>query len=537
MGFNMTNRTGYSVTIERAAGDPISRRIFGGNIEAMGRVIYDGVWDRERNIPRADVKAAIGALGTTVLRWPGSSSASGYRWREGIGPYETRPQHDTTWWTQFSGMLADMSGIKGDAKAEIIAKIGNTDPNQFGTHEFLQYCVDLDIEPILSANIGGGNPFGLGTPEEAAAWVRYCNVDHIAPRSVEWWQLGNEVWGEYEHGHCPPSDYAARILELTRAMRAVDPNVKVIAAATGFNAADFNEEMAAALPDIDRWNKEVFSAAGDEIDAVSISWYFPGIIGRHMRDDNRDAVQMVSGGDALGAMLDMVISDLDAIGGAAAKLPVFLTEWGRQVKFPDNYYADNHKLFDGMFYAGAFNRIIERSSRVPLANVSMMANVVSPIQTEGDRHFVTAAHLVTSLYRKACRGRYVPAEVQSRSQTVPGLDQLEDAFFAIEMAKNDREAPILDAVATMDHDGTSLFVSNRSMTDAIDISLAGIMPEDCTARLRYVTADSPFDANSIDRPNAIRFSETAVEVRGGRAEITLAPCTAGVVIAGPVRQL
>src|SRR5580692_7384437 len=84
-GDSVSKESRYAVSVGTARGRDISRLIFGGNVEFMSRQIYGGVWDRERNIPRADVKAAIGALGTTVLRWPGSSSASTYHWRDGIG--------------------------------------------------------------------------------------------------------------------------------------------------------------------------------------------------------------------------------------------------------------------------------------------------------------------------------------------------------------------------------------------------------------------------------------------------------------------
>jgi alpha-L-arabinofuranosidase len=65
---------------------------------------------------------------------------------------------------------------------------GPPEPNLVGTDELLQYCLDVDAEPFLIASLG------TGTAEEAAEWVRYCNVGRTAPRTVTWWGIGNETW-------------------------------------------------------------------------------------------------------------------------------------------------------------------------------------------------------------------------------------------------------------------------------------------------------------------------------------------------------
>src|ERR1700742_4038770 len=126
-GDRVRNDGCYAVSIGAAQGHDISRLIFGGNVEFMSRQIYGGVWDRERNIPRADVKAAIGALDTTVLRWPGSSSASTYHWRDGIGAQGSRPFYKTTFWTAFAGAILEASGVAGSEKDRLLRQI---DPSQ-----------------------------------------------------------------------------------------------------------------------------------------------------------------------------------------------------------------------------------------------------------------------------------------------------------------------------------------------------------------------------------------------------------------------
>jgi hypothetical protein len=68
--------------------------------------------------------------------------------------------------------------------------------------------------------------FGTGTPEEAAAWVRYANV--VKKYGIRRWHVGNEVDGTWEDGGpVDPAQYAVRFAEFARAMKAVDPTIEV----------------------------------------------------------------------------------------------------------------------------------------------------------------------------------------------------------------------------------------------------------------------------------------------------------------------
>lgn len=457
-----------------------------------------------------------------------------YHWRDGIGPIEKRPQYETTYWSSLGSIILDVSGFTGAEKARRLRQMDPGQPNQVGTNEFLQYCVDLGIDPVLLVNIGGGDPKGEGTPEEAAAWVRYCNVERKAPRSVQWWQFGNEVFGKHEPGHASPRDYANRVIELASAMRREDPSVKVIAVAVKpWVSVSADLEAKVGFSDMKRWNRDVFSIAGAHINAASITWYFPGAITRSLRDTEGDALQMTTGSDTFAADLDLVIAELDAVGGAAAGLPLFLGEWGRQVTMFD-IISDNHKLYDGVFFAGCFNRMIQRAQRVRGAFLSMLVNTVAPIQTVGDRSFVTASYLVSQLYRWSCRSEQAPVDVTSESMLVPAMENVEKAAFVAELARTDRRTPILDAAATIDVRGTTLYLTNRSIRDEITVKVTGLTPVHADAKFRFVTADSPYSCNTLDAPNALRIAEMRVTVTNGRAEVRMPPCTAGALITGPL---
>ncbi len=103
------------------AGAKIDRNIFGQFAEHLGYGVYEGVWVGPNSpIPntrgiRNDVVAALKALKVPNVRWPGGCFADDYHWRKGIGPADKR-----------SVILNPNWG-------------GVTEPNTFGTHEFMDF--------------------------------------------------------------------------------------------------------------------------------------------------------------------------------------------------------------------------------------------------------------------------------------------------------------------------------------------------------------------------------------------------------------
>ncbi|MFH8342606.1 hypothetical protein [Streptomyces sp. AM6-12] len=107
-------------------------------------------------------------------------------------------------------------------------------------------------------------------PQEAAAWVRQANiVDHD---HIKYWAIGEEVWGNgymYPHATEPdhhavktPAEYGRNVVRFAKAMKAVDPSIKI-----GVELAPF-----ASIGGKD-WNDPVLAAAGDSVDFADVHWY------------------------------------------------------------------------------------------------------------------------------------------------------------------------------------------------------------------------------------------------------------------------
>ena len=53
------------------------------------------------------------------------------------------------------------------------------------------------------------------------------------PFHVLYWEIGNEIWGDWVRGHSDASTYANNLNRYVQKMKAIDPSIKIIA--TGDN--------------------------------------------------------------------------------------------------------------------------------------------------------------------------------------------------------------------------------------------------------------------------------------------------------------
>jgi alpha-L-arabinofuranosidase len=190
-----------SVLVNEPTGT-IKPALYGQFAEHLGGVIYDGIWvGPNSKVPnlggiRRELVEHVRRLGRVIVRWPGGCFADAYHWRDGIGSRDKRPRRFGRWRE-------------------------DTESNQFGTHEFLQFCRLCDVEPYFAANVGSGSP------EEFQQWVEYCNAppgrtsladERVAngdrePFRVRYWGVGNESWGC--GGKFTPEDYCTQYRKFT----------------------------------------------------------------------------------------------------------------------------------------------------------------------------------------------------------------------------------------------------------------------------------------------------------------------------------
>jgi len=173
----------------------------------------------------------VGDTGITAFRFPGGDSP-GWRWQTGTA--------------DFNEKVKDMP-------------LGKID-------YLIKFCEKTGTKLIMQVNLESG------TSEEAAGLVDYLN--NIRKFRVDYWELGNEVAGDWDRAHTTPEKYAGIIKEYSLAMKAKDPAIKI--------GADWGGEYYDSV----KWDRTIIKNAGDYIDFISIHWY-PNIINKRHPFDNR----------------------------------------------------------------------------------------------------------------------------------------------------------------------------------------------------------------------------------------------------------
>ncbi|AQQ08459.1 Intracellular exo-alpha-(1-_5)-L-arabinofuranosidase [Sedimentisphaera cyanobacteriorum] len=218
----------------------------------------------------ADGKVArhLKNLPIRVLRFPGGTDSDNYLW-------DAHRVHDPNRWPAYQG------------------------PESMDTDRFISLCRQINAEPLMVVNTEIAffeNP--KRSVELAADWVHYCNIEKNY--NIKYWEIGNEP---YFHTRFNAKEYARLFIKIAKAMKAVDPDIKI--AAVGNWNIDYpgrkamisskNLEKAQRLEvkyengnwdlydkiheletveNPPKWWSNVFDIAGPHIDIVSVHWYF-----------------------------------------------------------------------------------------------------------------------------------------------------------------------------------------------------------------------------------------------------------------------
>ena len=220
----------FTLKINKEKKHTISPYLYMQFMEPLGvaDTSVDAAWDFVENDWFPEVIDKVKELAPTMVRF-GGCFASYYHWREAVGPMKDRvPMVNYAW----SGLYH----------------------NRVGTHEFLDFCRRVNAEPLIVANMESegldfwqhpkNDTVRMGTAEEAADWVAYCNDPNNAERikngaeqpfGVKYWQVGNETCYRtvgYRNNERHYGFTADQCYETTNrfadAMRKVDPTIKLI---------------------------------------------------------------------------------------------------------------------------------------------------------------------------------------------------------------------------------------------------------------------------------------------------------------------
>ena len=342
---------------------PIDPRIRGSFVEHLGRCVYGGIYEpdhpgADEDGFRTDVLDLTRDLGVTTVRYPGGNFVSGYRWEDGVGPREERPQKlDLAWKT--------------------------LETNQMGTDEFAAWCRKADVEPMLAVNLGTRGV------EEAAALVEYCNhpggsywsdqrIKNGAkdPHGVKIWCLGNEMDGPWQIAHKTAHDYGILANQTAKAMRLIDPDLELVACGSSSRR----------MPTFGSWEAEVLEHTYNVVDYVSLHSYY--------RPKDGDFASFLASGVDMDAMIDSVVATVDFVKAkvrSSKTINLSYDEWNvwyhepgdeRQWVVAPSLYEDQYSLADAVVVGSLLNSLLRHADRVTMACFAQLVNVIAPITTE-----------------------------------------------------------------------------------------------------------------------------------------------------------
>ncbi len=387
----------------------INKEIYGHFSEHLGTCIYGGIYvGEDSDIPnikgyRTDVVEALKELKVPVLRWPGGCFADTYHWKDGIGPREDRPSIVNVFWG------------------------GVTEDNSFGTHEFLNFCELIGIEPYLSINVG------TGTVQEAVDWVEYVNSNNKSPMTdlrkkngreepwnVKYWGIGNENWGC--GGDMAPDYYANIYRNYSSYIRGRDYQ-KVICGPSG---------------DDTRWTETILKGLIGKIhlaQGVSLHYY---TLPTGNWESKGSSIEF--GEDMWFATLRNTMKVKEFIKKHLAimdqydpegKVKLIVDEWGTWYdKLPgtrEGFLQQQNTVRDALVAGINLNIFNNHAGRISMANIAQIVNVLqSVILTRGPEMVKTPTYHIFKMYKVHQEASLIPIDLITedyafREESIPAL--------------------------------------------------------------------------------------------------------------------
>jgi len=279
------------------------------------------------------VASEVQASGVKALRYPGGSYSDLYTFISG---------------TDF---VMDYSNLYYDA-----------------SDTFANFMTDLAIPagsiPVITTNYGSNSSAtGPAPPSEAASWVQYANVTNNY--GIVYWEIGNETYGNgYYSGWdwendlhdldqtaadrvgnsaLSPTAYGTNAAAFVKAMKAVDPNIKV--------CISVNPSSYAV-----GWDQGVFQGISS---ALSGSGYYPDCAIEHWYPGGSTTAGILAAQSGIPAAAAQIRSDLNnyyTLSNKAA-FQIIVTETG-----PDNSYTIDPGVGAFLFAADDFLTWLENGA-------------------------------------------------------------------------------------------------------------------------------------------------------------------------------
>lgn len=347
----------------------VEKNVFGSFVEHLGRSVYYGIYEPGHSTAdefgfRQDVMELVRELNVPIIRYPGGNFVSSYRWEDGIGPVAERPARlDPNWRA--------------------------VETNRVGVNEFATWCRRVGAEPMMAINLGTR---GI---ESALDLLEYCNhpsgtylsdlrIKHgyKEPYNIKTWCLGNEMDGTWQVGYKTAYEYGRLAEQTARAMRMIDPELKLVSCGSSHTFME-------SFPE---WEAETLSHTYDVVDYISLHQYFENNF-----DDPADFLAQSLETDRFIRTVIAVCDYVKAKKRGKKDIMLSFDEWNlwyhskehdEALKKSDPWQTVMHLLEDVYTFEDALLvgcmliTFLRHADRLKMACMAQLVNVIAPIMTE-----------------------------------------------------------------------------------------------------------------------------------------------------------
>jgi alpha-N-arabinofuranosidase len=465
----------------------INPNIYGHFAEHLGRCIYEGIWVGEDSpIPntrgiRDDVVEAMKRISPPVVRWPGGCFADDYHWEDGVGPRGDRPRTVNAHWGQV------------------------IDTNEFGTHEFIEFCRRIGAEPYICGNVGSGSP------REMRDWVEYCNFSgdssrsrqraangHPEPFRVKYWGVGNENWGC--GGNFDPEDYAIQYRRFATFLFDFKgaPLYLIACGPSGNNA---------------EWTHRFFEKLGRRRRMHAFAaHYYCGTAGTATEYSVDQWYQLLH---RASLMENLVVQQRAIMDGydPERRIGLIVDEWGTwHPPAPGRerpFLWQQNTLRDALVAALTLDIFNRHADKVVMSNIAQTINVLQAmILTEGEKMLTTPTYHVYGMYspHQGARSLRTSFEAESIPPVKPGA--------------NDQSLFGLAGSASLKGDKVFLTVVNPHADVPVHATIALRGGEAKSASASVLTHDDIHAHNTFESPSIVVPVEESLSISGATFQHT-----------------
>ena len=450
----------------------VDDKLFSSFIEHLGRAVYTGIYEPGHKTAdeqgfRKDVIELVKDLRVGLVRYPGGNFLSGYNWKDGIGPRESRPVRlDRAWHT--------------------------IETNQIGIDEFADWAKKAGTEVMAAVNMG------TGTPQDAADMVEYCNYPsgtawsdirikngHKEPHDIKYWCVGNEMDGPWQICHLDAVDYGKKARETIKLMKWTDERIQTIVCGSA----------STSMPTYPEWDRIVLEHTYDLADYISIHRYF----------ENRG-----NDDDFLASFYDMeqfiktsvaTCDYVKALKRSKKEMMLSFDEWNiwYQSKMEPHPWTqaprileDHYSLLDALAFSGMAITLLNHADRVKVACLAQLVNVIAPVFTEPGK----------GAYKQSIYFPFRDISVYGRGTVLMPIVRTENK---ITEAYGEVPAAIFSTIYNEENDEVTVFAlnTNKNESSETEIDLSSFGKTEMI--LRTELSGSDLNAkNSLESPDAVK---------------------------------